>query len=322
MINIYRFIGIFAVLLITLTSSAQEQVRYSQYMYNKYEFNPAFAGLSGALSITGQVRNQWSNLDLNPSSYLLNADIPLYNLNGAIGIVFENDKTGYTKNSKLCLSYNYIKSYNWGLISSGVRVGYRQLSIDGSKIITPEGNYDNTIEHNDPILPNSPYSGNGLIWDAGFVFANRDMELGISVSNLFLNKLSNKLYITQSNKDFQLFLQYNYRSIKGFVIKPIVLLKSDMKQLDVDISTVIDYYGKIFAGISLQLNNKIKIDALIITMGTKITSNFKVYYSYDIDFTTLRTLHDGTHEIVLNYNLNKIFGKKGILPIIYSPRNL
>lgn len=310
------------VIFLQINLFAQEQNRYSQYMYNKYEFNPAFAGLEGTLNIYGQIRNQWSNFNLHPTSYLLNVDLPVYTLKGAIGVKVEKDVIGFLDDHRASLSYNYINSSSIGLFSAGLGLGYRMLNIDGSKLRTPDGIYGQVIDHKDPLLFDQSYSGDGMIWDMGIVYLNKYIETGVSISNFKFNTLKNELYTSFSNTDLQIFFQYNLILSKGLIIKPMALLITDLNTTRLDVSTVIDYYGRIFAGFSVQTNNKKEIPALSITTGTRLNQNFKVYYSYDIDFSRLKTLHDGTHEIVLNYNLNKIIGKNKGLPVIYSPRNL
>ena len=151
---------------------------------------------------------------------------------------------------------------------------------------------------------------------------NKQFELGVSASNIFLNQIRNTLYNSYSNVDFQLFFQYKINLINGYILKPLTLIETDFKTTKMDVSAVLDYYGKIFAGFSVQMNNKFEIPSLGIVTGARINQNLKLYYSYDIDFSPLKNLHEGTHEIIVNYNLNKIIGKKGVLPIIYSPRNL
>jgi hypothetical protein len=56
--------------------------------------------------------------------------------------------------------------------------------------------------------------------------------------------------------------------------------------------------------------------------GMKVTQNVTIAYAYDLPISGLSATNLGSHEIMLNYNLNKVFGA-GVPPkIIYNPRFL
>lgn len=317
-----RYLFLILIFFFSLNGYSQEQSRFTQYMFNKYSFNPAFAGLDGSLSLYVHYRNQWTDLEFSPNTIMFNTHIPVYALNGAIGLKVKRDEIGLFKDNSFSVSYNFVKDSNIGLFSLGMGLGYRKHDINGSLIITPEGQYGSNIDHKDPILSNETFSSSGVIWDFGIVYLFNKIETGVSFSNLILNNLNYNLFNSYSNPDLKVFFQYNYSYSKSLNIKPSALLVTDFKATRIDISSVFDYYGKIFAGFSLQIDNKIKIAALGITTGTKINQNIRINYSYDIGLSQLKTLHEGTHELVLNYNLNKFIGSLKKLPVIYSPRNL
>ena len=59
--------------------------------------------------------------------------------------------------------------------------------LDGSKIVTPEGIYENNlINHQDSKLASITTSGIRFDYSIGGYWAHRDFELGLSVHNLFL----------------------------------------------------------------------------------------------------------------------------------------
>ncbi|WP_306354298.1 type IX secretion system membrane protein PorP/SprF, partial [Flavobacterium sp. '19STA2R22 D10 B1'] len=53
---------LFAILLTSLGSYAQQDAQYTQYMYNTVNINPAYAGSRGVMSIFGLHRTQWVGL--------------------------------------------------------------------------------------------------------------------------------------------------------------------------------------------------------------------------------------------------------------------
>ncbi|MDQ3015628.1 MAG: type IX secretion system membrane protein PorP/SprF, partial [Bacteroidota bacterium] len=61
---------------------------------------------------------------------------------------------------------------------------------------------------------------------------------------------------------------------------------------------------------------------LILMAGVRLSSRFYLHYGYDIGLSSLQSVHQGTHEIMIRYNLGKMIGA-GLPPrTIYNPRNL
>ena len=63
-------------------------------------------------------------------------------------------------------------------------------------------------------------------------------------------------------------------------------------------------------------------DALAIVAGHRVSPKFSLFYAYDIGLSGLRSVHDGTHDLIVRINLDPIFGKNLPPRIIYNPRFL
>jgi len=150
--------NIFTILatLIVFTAYSQQNGQYSLYMLNKYQFNSAYAGLDNSLSVTGVFRQQWLGLEGSPSIQNVNAHMPLYYLRGGIGLNVENMNIGAEQNISATLSYSYHHPVgDAGILSIGAGGGIFQKSLDGSKLRTRDGDYQENIPvitHNDPFL--------------------------------------------------------------------------------------------------------------------------------------------------------------------------
>ena len=77
--------------------SAQQAPQYTQFMLNRYQFNPAYGGLDRSLSITAGLRTQWTQFEGAPTTQFVNLHLPLYALNGSVGLGLENDQLGPLK---------------------------------------------------------------------------------------------------------------------------------------------------------------------------------------------------------------------------------
>mgnify|MGYP003548701211 FL=1 len=77
-------------------------------MLDPYSFNPAYGGLNNGLTLTGDFRNQWSNLQGKPLGGYFTAHSPLLNLNSGVGFSFSTESIGASNNTEGSFSYNYI----------------------------------------------------------------------------------------------------------------------------------------------------------------------------------------------------------------------
>jgi len=267
-------------------------------------------------------RNQWDGIESNPNDLQLNFHVPFYVWGGAIGGKIDRQNYGVLSKTNIAASYNYVAGLPMGLLSIGGRIGGSNLRVDGSRIVTPDGEYTGVFSHNDPILLEGVDSGFGLTWDIGAYFFNKQMEGGISISHLPRSSIN--LFRTKFTQTthFNAFFQYNFKIFGEYDFLQSILLKSDLNQTQTDISSLIKINGNIFGGINLRGYSSRSLDAIAFIFGTKLGDHYTLSYSYDIGVSGLRRSHEGTHEILLNYNLRKIIGNGEPPKIIYNPRYL
>jgi len=301
---------------------AQQRPQFTQFMLNKYYENPAYGGLDRSLSANLIYRDQYSSLTGNPKTFFAGAHMPVYLWSGAVGFSISNQRSGLINQSAVKFSYNYVSSTPFGFLSFGARAGLDYVSVDGSGILTPEGNYEGGINHNDPILDKNTFSGMGLNYEIAAYFYGSDIEAGITLGELPPQTIS--LGPARYNKSFfgNLFMQYNYRPDKHSSLSSGFLIKTDQAVLQIDLFTIYKMGSGVFGGLTFRGYNSASVDAIGIIIGSKVNNNYSVSYSYDIGISDLRLVNEGSHEILLSYNLNKLIGI-GLPPkIIYNPRHL
>ena len=267
-------------------------------------------------------RNQWEGIPSNPTDIHINAHIPMYVWSGAVGGMIERQSFGVISQTSISGSYNYITDTPFGLISFGGRLGLTQLSIDGEEIITLEGIYEGGFSHNDPILLEGSDNGIGLKWDVGSFFYNKRIQIGVAFANIPTTKISLENTTYGSTQHLNGFFQCNFPFNEEIELMQSILLKTDLNKIQSDISSLIKINGNIFGGISLRGYSSRSLDALVLIAGMKISDHYTLSYSYDIGLSGLRRGHEGTHEILLNYNLRKLIGTGQPPKIIYNPRYL
>ncbi len=308
--------------LVCFAAIAQQKPQFSQYMLNKFNDNPAYGGLERSLSIYTSYRDQYSAFTGNPRTFYLGADMPFYIWNGAIGFTLYNQRAGVFSNTNFKLSYNYVINTSVGFLSIGGRAGIDMLNVDGSRIVTPEGSYNGGFDHNDPILSNTNYNGFGPSWETGIYFYGRYFESGFVLSELPTHryKLGDGTYSRALIGSF--FAQYKYLWDDRLKFLPSIMIKSDMGVLQTDIGIVARYYDNLLVGINYRGYSKQSNDAFSVIVGTNLGKKYFVSYSYDFGLSQLKSVHEGSHEVMLSYNLQKLIGI-GLPPkIIYNPRDL
>jgi len=304
-------------------ASSQRTPQYSQYMFNKYQFNHAYAGFDRSLSITGASRTQWATFDGAPSTQSINAHLPFYIWSGGIGFSLENDQAGALSCSSARVSYNFVYDAPVGLFSAGIRIGLVQSRINGSLLRTPDGVYEgNVIQHNDPILPARSTAGIAPTWSIAAYFIHDYFETGISISDLPEGVNSAGSLDLNKKSLINWFAEANLPLNNDIDILPSLFVKSDLVQTQAEIAAIFKYRSQYVAGLGFRGYNVNSVDAVVLYAGLRFNRKYTLTYSYDLGINGLRTFNEGTHEFVLNYNLQKLIGV-GLPPKVkYNPRFL
>lgn len=317
-----KLAGVFLLCIFYLSAVSQQLPQYTQYMINKYGQNPAYGGLERSLSVFTSFRDQNDAFPGNPQTFYAGTDMPFYLWNGALGFTFYNQKTGAFSNTDLKFSYNYVTGTRAGFLSFGARVGVNFLSVNGSSILTPDGNYEGVINHNDPVLDPAAFNGLGLSWEAGAYFMGSRVEGGLVVHDLPTHSYGVGDASYSKAFSVSLFGQYKITILDNIKLYPSMMVRADAAVVQTDIGCVGYYRDEIIGGLNFRGFSPGSIDALGIIVGTGIGKNYRLIYSYDIGLSGLRKYHQGSHEITLSYNLKKLIGM-GLPPrIIYNPRDL
>jgi type IX secretion system PorP/SprF family membrane protein len=296
-------------------------------MFNPLAWNPGYAGLEDELSATGVFRKQWTNLQGSPTTQNLSVHGPVYLLGGGLGFNVENDELGAQRLLSATVSYAYhLPVGSSGKLSLGISGGLVQRTLDGSKIRTPDGDYDEpgNFIHNDNLLPLSAESAAAPTFHAGVYFVNDWLEAGFSARNLTEPVSSYNVQDRTLNLPFYRSLNFNvgvHFDVSDMLsVHPYALVRSDLKQTQTDISVLLRYNDNIFGGASLRGYNSNSLDAVAILAGFKLSERLTLAYGYDLALSDISTVSNGSHEISLNYRLP--VGKGRPPKIIYNPRSL
>jgi len=285
---------------------AQTEPQYTQYMFNRYLFNPAYAGSNNALEFSLLHRSQYVGLS---STYIatqaFNFSAPIPAASSGIGLNVGNDLIGYQRSTSVNINYNYRKKFNWGNLAVGLGAGIIQTSLNGAKLRTPEGDYNSGINHNDNIVPNTMQNGIAPDFSLGIYFNNERYFAGAAVNHIIFSDASIKAANGGKTKlifSRNLFFTggYNFRVGNKLEIMPSALIKTDLVKVQAEVNATFTIIDNIITGISFRGYTKRTIDALGLVLGFKY-KGFQLVYSYDANVSYLTKFNTGSHEISLSY---------------------
>lgn len=303
---------------------AQQPAQFSLYMLNPYGENPAAGGLDKTLVATGGFRSQWVGLPGSPQTQYINVSLPLCIISSGVGFQVTNESIGARNGLSAKFTYNYIKKLGDVQLSVGVAGGILQGTIDGAKLRTPNGDYNQgVIDHQDKILNTAALNGMVTTFDAGVFFKSEKIDAGIFLGDLTqptLSLVSQKVTAVSLKRHYSAYAATRFDLMSSLSLHPSVMIRSDGIQTQAEFSTFMRLNDNFFLGGSFRGFSKTTQDAATIFGGFKLSSKLMLAYAYDITISTLKNVTQGGHEIVLQYNIGKEFGRGKLPPIIYNPR--
>lgn len=292
-----RKILIFSFVFLTFSQAkSQQDALYSQYMFNPFAINPAYAGSRDALSGVLLFRRQWIGIEGAPATQTFSLHGPIANGKMALGINLMNDVVGPTQNTGLLLTYSYILKLKKAKLAFALRGGSFNSRFNNNLLSFTDGSdrFNNVgiVSSRVPTV------------DFGTYLYSTNMYAGFSVNHLMENQIK---YETLPSDAFVV-LKRHYTLSGGWAIP--INDKSVFKP-----STIIRYVAN--APLSYDLNASILFNKIfwlglsyrssksaVLLLEFNIKEFLRIGYSYDRTFTALRRFNSGSHEIMLGFDLN------------------
>jgi type IX secretion system PorP/SprF family membrane protein len=281
---------------------AQQDPMFTQYMFNTLSINPAYAGSKDFLSATVIHRSQWVNFEGAPVTQSVTIHSPLRNESISLGGSVINDAFGPVKQTGIYIDGSYRIFMGNRRLSFGLKGGVNLFSanlLDLNPLVENDASFSANIS-NKP-LPN---------FGAGVMYYTRKWYVGASVPKLLSNKL-----LTGDLPDYNV---NNKETPHAFLIagavfdmnlytkfKPTILVKAvNGAPLAAEVTGQFLFYEKFWAGLMYRWQ-----DAAGVLLQYEINRMFKVGYAFDYSLSDIRKYSDGSHEIMLGFDLNR--GKAG-----------
>ena len=283
---------LFVLMFTGVSSYAQQDAQFTQYMYNTININPAYAGSRGALSMFALYRTQWVGLDGAPVTSTVSVNTPINESNLGLGVSLINDKIGPTTENTISadVSYSIQTSESWKL-SLGVKGTANLFDLDPAKL--------NPVDAGDPTLQNynkfSPNIGAGVYYHSDKAY------IGFSVPNFIEtnNYDDNEVAIYKEKISYYLIAGYVFNFGDTVKFKPAALAKMvEGAPLQVDVSGNFMFFDKLTLGVAYRWSA-----AMSAMAGFQVSDGLYIGYGYDHETTNLNNYSSGSHEIFLRYEL-------------------
>jgi type IX secretion system PorP/SprF family membrane protein len=319
-------------------ASAQQRPQYTQYIFNNYLLNPALSGIENYIDLKFGYRKQWAGIDNAPQTSFVTAnwslgddylwrnplslpdkgDDPMsksymqnYTASPAhhgVGITAVADRTGPISRVDVNLTYAYHLQLGDRLnLSTGIAAGISRINLDIDKLTLEDAN--------DPALKNTiisqtkPDISIGVwLYGASF-FAGASMQQVIPQNLKFTTdpnydqgKESAHIFLTGG---YRFFLEEDIAAIPSVMIKYVSHTPASF-----DFNFKMAYKDRIWLGGSYRKN-----DSFSAMAGVNINKLVNLTYSYDFTTSQLNKVSNGSHEIVLGIQLNKLYRLGSGMPI-------
>jgi type IX secretion system PorP/SprF family membrane protein len=293
-------------LLSATTVNAQQEPTYTQYMFNTQTVNPAYAGTWESMGFMFLAREQWTGFENAPSTQTFTFQTLNKNKRVGLGLNVINDKFGLEKRLSIFGDYSYLIKMDEELkLRLGLKIGFSNYSNNLS-------GYD-LIDETDPRFQSEIDQKFMPNFGAGAFLYKDKYYIGLSVPKMFNNEFKDNYnnYSAQAEiRHFYLMGGYVFNLSDNLQFKPTFLSKVTAgapTQLDVTANFLIA--ERFWLGAMVRTGDSFGFIAQWI-----INKNLRFGYAVDFTTTKLRGYQDGTHEIMVSYEL------KSLKEVFTSPR--
>lgn len=300
----------------SLVVRAQQEVQFSQYVFNGLAVNPAYAGYRGDAYLNATYRKQWVNFPGAPQTGIVSVDgLPNWISDERVGVGIQAlwDKSGPQEYLSLAGSYAYripLNESGSSRLSIGMGLSLAQYSVSGNAM--------QFTDVNDPSAPAGRISSLKPDASFGIYYNTSSFYAGVSILQLFSQELNGKIAITGSDREYLVIKRTkHYYFTSGCLVnlsdqlklKPSIMVKEDFKgPTSFDLNTFLLLSDKLWIGGSYRSaidiwkkhslqDGMAKSNAASAIIEFFANEQLRIGYSYDFTTSGLSSYQSGSHEI-------------------------
>lgn len=300
--------------------AAQQNIQFSQYVFNSLSVNPAYAGYKEEWFAQLALRSQWMGVEGAPKTGAISIDGIVDPRDRKMGLGFQvtSDKIGPQFTTAITANYAYRLQLNGDdtqRISFGIGVGVVQYNLSGDMLNTSEGG-DQALALTDEskIKPDMRL---GVYYNSDYWY------LGLSLLDAFSG--SGVTNITRS-PSFNIARSRHAYFIAGTLvnvspemrIRPSLLIKEDFRgptSMDMNVMTI--FNDKLWLGASYRTGFGLwkkqiseqhlgKQNSVSGIVQVFISERFRMGYSYDYVTSKLGSNQNGSHELTMGLTFGRV----------------
>lgn len=287
-----------ALALATATAEAQHGPLTSQYLFNGLLINPAYAGSRDAFTANLTWRQQWVGFQGAPVTQILSLHSPIKRSRVAAGILLVNDRIGVSRETGVLTNYAYRIPFRRGKLQLGFGAGVSVVQADWTSLSLQDRNDSQfATDTRGSIRPN---------FSTGVFYYKKLFFIGASLPFIMSHHFdsSRQVWTIGTEKAQQQPMitgGYIWKVNKEFKLKPSTLIRYQAAAgVQADLSANLIIKDKIWTGLSYRSN-----DAVVGSFEVLPTPQWRLGYAYDLGISDITPYHQGTHELMLQYEFGK-----------------
>lgn len=294
---IIKYSELFSVIVMMSVSSvvlAQQEWSYTQYQFNLYDANSAYAGNHQTLSMSARHRSQWIGLDGAPVTEQISVHAPMAGNRIGVGMRIVSDKIGARRQQLFKSSVAYKLSTLSGQFSFGITAGLLRIAIDRHDL--------NAFDVNDDQLVQLGIAQVTPLFGAAFLYSSNRFFIGAETGSL------NRAAISDASGS--LARLYRSANVVAGVLQPIgeqdmlevstQIKWSEGQQWQPELNIQYLYRNTCWLGGGYRLGSAWQLHAAWL-----VTDQFRVGLSYDNTTGKLMSCNQSSAELFLGYTLHK-----------------
>jgi type IX secretion system PorP/SprF family membrane protein len=307
---------------LSLSATAQQDVQFSQYVFNPLFINTAYAGYRGDTYVSAIYRSQWASVEGSPKTLAASVDwLAGHSDQMGLSARIMTDKLGPQRGTSITGGYTYripMADDRSKMLSLGIGIGIKQYSLDGNTFKYVDGN--------DQLIPAGNESRIVPDADFGIYYNTPSYYISASVQDLISSRTISSKYAlngqTYASMERSTHLYLGAGTILDLSddvkLKPSFLWKEDFKgPSNIDLNAFLLLSDRLWIGASYRTGMRLwskadnlegleKKDAIAAIIDIYATDKLRIGYSYDFTISAMNPYEKGTHEI----SIGLLFPKK------------
>ncbi|MBC6993703.1 type IX secretion system membrane protein PorP/SprF [Neolewinella lacunae] len=305
------------VLLVCAGLAAQQDAQYTQFMYNKLGFNPAFAGAEPSTTLQAVVRQQWIGFEDAPSSQLFTFNSPMTANGTGVGARLSRVTIGLEQQYNVEGSYAYrIPIGRGSRLGLGVSASARYFNVEYQDATPIQGGGI------DPAIPGATESKVVPNFGAGIFIDGPSYYVGISAPRLLENNIdlgAEETIISREARHYYFMGGYTFTLNEKLRLQPQMLAKYvSGAPFDADFNVTAYVGTNLFGGASYRLGGNGGGESASALLGFYLSEHLNMCFSYDLGLSDLKSAQNGSVELAVGYS----FGGRGDAGRVVDPRDL